>query len=81
LDVDNQRLGLARQASFEPYLAGGSWAFVPLDPDHQPSFLMDLAKNLFYGYRCGRMAPRSMLPCGIAHSVHFVRHILELKSF
>ena len=36
-------------------LSRGRWmGFCPLHDDHQPSFLMDPSKNLFYCYGCGR---------------------------
>ena len=36
-------------------LSRGRWmGLCPLHDDHQPSFLMDPSKNLFYCYGCGR---------------------------
>ena len=36
-------------------LSRGRWmGLCPLHEDHQPSFLMDPSKNLFYCYGCGR---------------------------
>ena len=36
-------------------LSRGRWmGLCPLHSDHKPSFLVDLSKNLFYCYGCGR---------------------------
>src|SRR3989442_1058754 len=37
------------------HLSRGRWmGLCPLHDDHQPSFLVDPSKNLFYCYGCGR---------------------------
>jgi DNA primase len=52
----------------------------PLHPDHQPSFLIDPSKNLFYCYGCGRGGDVIRL-AELYHGVRFAEAMALLRDW
>jgi DNA primase len=83
---------LKQQISLLDYLQGQGWkparrsargrlmGLCPLHPDHQPSFLVDPGKNLFYCYGCGRGGDVIRL-AELYHGVRFVEALALLRKW
>ena len=83
---------LKQQISLLDYLQGQGWkparrsaggrlmGLCPLHPDHQPSFLVDPNKNLFYCYGCGRGGDVIRL-AELYHGVRFAEAMALLRHW
>jgi DNA primase len=83
---------LTQQISLLDYLQGQGWkparrstrgrllGLCPLHLDHQPSFLVDPNKNLFYCYGCGRGGDVIRL-VELSHNMRFTEAIALLRHF